>query len=233
MRVDNNSCGEQEKRGEEMEKILIIEDEQSIRELIKLNLSVVGYQTFEAGDGEEGLALLHSEKIDLVVLDLMLPKIDGYQLLPRILKKKLPVILLTAKDGLKDKVKGLNMGADDYLTKPFEVIELLARIKAVLRRAGKESQIGGFGDIKIFFEQRQVFKNEKEIELTPKEYDLLKVLVENKGIAMSREKILDLVWDYAYEGNTRTVDIHVQRLRTKLQTDQIKTVYKLGYRLED
>lgn len=216
-----------------MGKILIIEDEQSIRELIKLNLSVVGYQTREAGDGEEGLDVLNNEKIDLVILDLMLPKIDGYELLPLILKKEIPVILLTAKDGLKDKVKGLNLGADDYLTKPFEVIELLARIKAVLRRTGKQAKIKCFGDIKIFFDQRQVFKGQQEIELTPKEFDLLEILVENKGIAMSREKLLELVWDYAYEGTTRTVDIHVQRLRRKLKTDKIKTVYKLGYRLED
>ncbi|HHV71067.1 MAG TPA: response regulator transcription factor [Clostridia bacterium] len=216
-----------------MEKILIIEDEQSIRELIKLNLSVVGYETYEASDGEEGLKVLNSREVDLVILDLMLPKIEGYDLLPLILEKKVPVILLTAKDGIKDKVKGLNMGADDYITKPFDVLELLARIKAVLRRAGKEIKRKGFDDVEIYDEQRKVFKAGLEIELTPKEYDLLKILVDNKGIAMSRDKLLELVWDYDYEGNTRTVDVHVQRLRNKLKTDKIKTVYKVGYRLED
>ena len=216
-----------------MEKILIIEDEQSIRELIKLNLSVVGYETYEASDGEEGLKVLNSREVDLVILDLMLPKIEGYDLLPLILEKKVPVILLTAKDGIKDKVKGLNMGADDYITKPFDVLELLARIKAVLRRAGKEIKRKGFDDVEIYDEQRKVFKAGLEIELTPKEYDLLKILVDNKGIAMSRDKLLELVWDYDYEGNTRTVDVHVQRLRNKLKTDKIKTVYKVGFRLED
>lgn len=215
-----------------MEKILIIEDEEPISELIKLNLSTVGYETYKAMDGEEGLTFLTNNHVDLVILDIMLPKLDGYQLLPHIIKKDIPVILLTAKDGLLDRVKGLNMGADDYIVKPFEGIELLARVRSVLRRAGKQQNIIRLGDIEVYLEQRKVIKNGQEIILTPKEFDLLRILVENKNIVMSREKLLQMVWDYHFEGSTRTVDMHIQRLRDKLGTDRIKTIYKLGYRLD-
>lgn len=215
-----------------MGKILIVEDEEPIRELIKLNLQMAGYETTEAEDGEAGLKLIKEEALDLVLLDIMLPKIDGYKLLPHIAQRNIPVILLTARDSLKDKVKGLNLGADDYITKPFEGMELIARVKALLRRASKEEAIKGFEDIELFLEQRKVFKAGMEIELTHKEFELLNILVDNKGIALSREKLLELVWDYDYEGNTRTVDMHIQRLRVKLKTDKIATVYKMGYRLE-
>ncbi|MGF7184945.1 DNA-binding response OmpR family regulator [Desulfitispora alkaliphila] len=216
-----------------MSRILIVEDEEPIRELIKLNLSMVGYETIEATDGLEAQRLLAGEKIDLVLLDIMLPKLDGYDLMPIISKKSIPVIMLTAKDGLKDKVKGLELGADDYVTKPFEAVELLARIKSVLRRSGREGDQVVIDDIEVYLDQHRVVKNNKEIELTFKEFYLLRLLIENKGRAMSRERLLELVWDYEYEGNTRTVDMHIQRLRTKLGTDKIKTVYKVGYRLED
>lgn len=215
-----------------METILIIEDEEPIRELIKLNLSLVGYQTLEAGDGYEGLEYIKTEKIDLVLLDLMLPKLDGFEILPELIKKNIPTIILTAKDGLKDKVKGLEMGADDYITKPFEAIELLARVKAVLRRSGVDSSVIAFDNIQIQLDQHKVFKDGQEIDLTFKEFELLRLLAENKGMVMSREKLLQLVWDYDYEGYTRTVDMHIQRLRNKLGTDKIKTIYKVGYRLE-
>ncbi|MGI6224984.1 MAG: response regulator transcription factor [Peptococcales bacterium] len=216
-----------------METILIVEDEEPIRELIKLNLSLVGYETLEAGDGYAAIDILKNEKVDLVLLDLMLPKLNGFEILPEILKKNIPTVILTAKDGLKDKVKGLEMGADDYITKPFEAIELLARVKAVLRRSGKENSLITFDDIQIHLEQHKVFKNGQEVELTYKEFELLRLLAENRGIVMSREKLLQLVWDYDYEGYTRTVDMHIQRLRNKLGTDKIKTIYKVGYRLED
>jgi DNA-binding response OmpR family regulator len=216
-----------------MEKILIIEDEEPIRELIRLNLSLAGFDTCEAEDGEEGLNAIRRENFNLIILDIMLPKIDGYKLLPYISERDIPVILLTAKDSLKDKVIGLNMGADDYMTKPFEGMELIARVKALLRRSSKEEKHTGFDNIKVSFEKRKVYKDGSEVDLTPKEFELLKVLVENKGIALSRERLLRLVWDYEYEGNTRTVDIHIQKLRTKLVTDKIATVYKMGYRLED
>jgi len=216
-----------------MEKILIIEDEEPISELIKINLSMVGYEVYQAMDGEEGLNCIKNNQYDLIILDIMLPKIDGYQLLPKILEKNIPVILLTAKDSLKDRVTGLNMGAEDYITKPFEGIELIARVKVVLRRSIKEEKVKGFGDILVSYDKRKVYKATVEVELTPKEFELLRVLIENKGIALSREKLLQMVWEYDYEGNTRTVDMHVQRLRNKLDTDKIQTVYKLGYRLED
>jgi len=216
-----------------MEKILIIEDEEPISELIKINLSMIGYEVEQAMDGEEGLNCVKNNHYDLVILDIMLPKIDGYQLLPKILEKNIPVILLTAKDSLKDRVTGLNMGAEDYITKPFEGIELIARVKVVLRRGIKEDKMKGFEDVQVSYDKRKVYKAGMDIELTPKEFELLRVLIENKGIALSREKLLQMVWEYDYEGNTRTVDMHVQRLRNKLDTDKIQTVYKLGYRLED
>jgi len=213
--------------------ILIVEDEEPIRVLIKLNLAMVGYETLEACDGEEGLRYINNEKIDLVLLDIMLPKLDGYELLPKILKKDIPTIMLTAKDRLNDKVKGLDMGADDYVTKPFEAVELLARISSVLRRAGKERKKVVVDDIEIYLDQWKVFKDNQEIVLTYKEFDLLCLLAENKGKVMTRDKLLELVWGYEFEGNTRTVDMHIQRLRTKLGTDKIKTIYKVGYRLEE
>ena len=216
-----------------MERILIIEDEEPISELIKINLNMVGYETWQAFDGEEGLSFIKQYNPDLIILDVMLPKMDGYQLLPKINDINIPVILLTAKDNLRDRVKGLNLGADDYITKPFEGIELIARVKALLRRVVKDEKIKGFDNIQISYEKRKVFKSGIEVEVTPKEFELLKVLIENKGIALTREKLLQMVWEYDYEGNTRTVDMHIQRLRNKLDTEKIQTVYKIGYRLED
>ncbi|WP_138204587.1 response regulator transcription factor [Haloimpatiens lingqiaonensis] len=215
-----------------MKTILIVEDEEPIRELVKLNLSMVGFDTLEAEDGEKALEIIKTKALDLVVLDIMIPKINGYELLPHIIERDIPVILLTAMDSLKDKVKGLNLGADDYITKPFEGMELIARINALFRRSDKEDSIKKFDNIEIHEDKRRVFKDGEEVELTPKEFELLKLLVDNKGIALSREKILELIWKYEYEGNTRTVDMHIQRLRHKLDTDRIKTVYKIGYRLE-
>lgn len=215
-----------------MKTILIVEDEEPIRELVKLHLIMAGYETYEAEDGETALKFIREKELDLILLDVMLPKLNGYELLPHISSKNIPVILLTAKDSMKDKVIGLNLGADDYITKPFEGIELLARINALLRRCNKAINIKGFDDIEIQFEQRKVFKKNIELDLTPKEFDLLNFLVDNRGIAVSREKLLEILWDYDFEGNTRTVDMHVQRLRTKLNTTKITTVYKVGYRLE-
>lgn len=222
-------------------RILVIEDEDSIRELVKLNLELADFEVIEAADGLEGLNKVMQEKPDLVLLDLMLPKMDGYELLPKITERQIPVIILTAMNGLKDKIKGFNLGTDDYITKPFESMELLARIRAVLRRSQQsvqqqeeqKSQTLQYDDIVLHLDQHRVFHHGEEIELTLKEFELLRLLVENKGKVLSREKLLEQVWDYGYEGNTRTVDMHIQRLRTKLQTDKISTVYKVGYRLED
>lgn len=157
---------------------------------------------------------------------------DGYELLPRLIKRKIPVIFLTSRDSLKDKVHGLDIGADDYITKPFEGSELIARIKAVLRRKGKEENRKGFDDIEIRYDERRVLRGSEEVELTAKEYKLLKNLLENVNVAVSRENLLEVVWGYDYPGNTRTVDIHIQKLRSKLGTERIKTVFKMGYRLE-
>lgn len=215
-----------------MAKILIIEDEEAISELIKLNLTFAGFETFQAMDGEEGLKFLMNNSVDLILLDIMLPKMDGYELLPTIVKKEIPVILLTAKSDLNDRVKGLNLGADDYITKPFESIELMARVNSVLRRYAKGKSTLGFDDININVDERKVTKGDKEVVLTHKEFELLKLFIDNKGIALSRDKILQIVWDYDYLGDTRTVDIHILKLRKKLETDKIKTVFKTGYRLE-
>lgn len=215
-----------------MERILIVEDEDPIRELIRLHLTMTGYEVLEAATGSKGLELIKNEKLDLVLLDIMLPEIDGLSLLPEITKKNISVIMLTAKDGLKDKMQGFDLGADDYITKPFQAVELLARIKAVLRRTNKELPSLSFDNISINLDQHKVFKDEVEVDLTFKEFELLRLLIENKGMVMSREKLLQLVWDYDFEGNTRTVDMHIKRLREKLATDKITTVYKVGYRLE-
>lgn len=222
-------------------RILVIEDEDSIRELVKLNLQLADFDVIEASDGLEGFNKVVQEKPDLVLLDLMLPKMDGYELLPKITERQIPVIVLTAMNGLKDKMKGFNLGTDDYITKPFESMELLARIRAVLRRSQQSAQQQEkdeletlcYSDIELHLDQHRVFHQGQEIELTLKEFELLRLLVEYKGKVLSREKLLEQVWDYGYEGNTRTVDMHIQRLRTKLQTDKISTVYKVGYRLED
>ncbi len=217
-----------------MEKVLIVEDDAAISDLINLNLCMVNYETIQVYDGEEAIKLIEEEKFDLIILDVMLPKLDGFSIMKRINHKDIPVIFLTAKDLLSDKVKGLKMGADDYIVKPFESIELLARIEAVLRRYGKKIKIISFNDLDISFEERIVKKRGETVDLTLKEFELLKLLVENKNIALSREKILERVWGYDYLGETRTVDMHIQKLRKKLDLDdKIKTVYKVGYRLED
>ncbi|NLM34604.1 MAG: response regulator transcription factor [Clostridiales bacterium] len=215
-----------------MADILIIEDEEPIRELIKMHLSLAGHSYVEAADGMQGLELIKKTNPDLILLDIMLPGLDGYELLPHIRSKAIPVIMITAKSSLSDRIKGLNLGADDYITKPFECLEIIARINALLRRCGKTKGIKGFDDIEVHLEERKVFKAGKEVELTPKEFDLLNFFIDHKGIAISREKLLEVVWEYEYEGSTRTVDMHVQKLRSKLNTNRIVTVYKIGYRLE-
>ena len=214
-----------------MANILIIEDEKSINNLIQKNLHLVGHQCYSMFDGIDADKIVREKNIDLVILDIMLPKIDGYQVYENI--NFIPVIFLTAKDSLQDKVKGLTLGADDYIVKPFEMVELIARVEAVLRRVKKDDDFFEFKNIKIDFSKHLIYKNGNSIECTPKEFELFKVLVKNRNIAMSREKLLELAWGFDFEGDTRTVDVHIQKLRKKLDlTEQIKTVYKLGYRLE-
>lgn len=214
-----------------MATILIVEDEIPINELIRRNLQSVGYRCISVFDGRAAVEELAHREIDLVLLDIMLPEMDGYEVFRRI--QGTPTIFLTARSGLSDKVKGLTLGADDYLVKPFEMLELLARVDAVLRRTKKESKQFELDGVKIDFESRQVFLHGDSVDCTPKEFDLLEVLVNNRNVALSRDKLLELAWGYDYAGDTRTVDVHIQKLRKKLEMEcRIKTVYKLGYRLE-
>lgn len=214
-----------------MADILIVEDELSINELIRRNLSLTGHHCTQAFDGLSAVGLLENRSFDLIVLDIMLPGLDGYQVFERACGT--PTIFLTAKSELSDKLKGLAAGADDYLTKPFQMLELAARVETVLRRTKKEETDFTLGSMRCDFHRHQVFLEGTVIECTPKEYELLRVLIRNRNIALSREKLLDMVWGYDFEGGTRTVDVHIQRLRHKLHLeDYIKTVYKLGYRLE-
>lgn len=217
-----------------MKKVLVVEDQIAIRELIAINLEMAGYEVIEASDGEMAVNYIESTYFDIILLDIMLPKLDGFSIISKIKGKGIPVIFVTAKDDVLDRVKGLKLGADDYITKPFESIELLARIEAVLRRCGKMEEVIKLKYLDIFPEQRLVKSKGEIIDITLKEYELLMLFIKNKNIALSREQILERVWGYDYFGETRTVDIHVLRIREKLNLkDCIKTVYKVGYRLED
>lgn len=214
-------------------KILIIEDDDAIRDLLAINLNIVGYDVLTAEDGEKGKIAFLNNDVDLVLLDIMVPKIDGFELINDIKKEDIPVIFITAKNAVMDKVKGLRLGADDYITKPFEAIEVIARIEVILRRYNKAEKILKFKDIEIDTEKRIVRKDGVSVDLTLKEYELLLVFLHNKNIALSREQLLEKVWGFDYIGESRTIDIHVQRLRDKLQLkEDIKTVFKVGYRLE-
>lgn len=194
-----------------MASILIVEDEKPINELVKRNLQLVGHQCTPVYDGIAALSALENETYDLIILDIMLPGLDGFEVIRHV--KQTPVIFLTAKDNLADRIKGFSLGADDYLSKPFEMLELLARVEAVLRRTKKSNRTFEDGEIKIDFNSRQIYRNGQLIECTPKEYRLLEVLVQNLNIALSRERLLELVWGYDFEGDTRTVDVHIQKLR--------------------
>ncbi|RXZ83219.1 DNA-binding response regulator [Paenibacillaceae bacterium] len=215
-------------------KILIVEDDVHISKIIKMNLNIVNYATTEVYDGLAALEALRQEKFDLILLDVMIPHLDGFALMEHIKPYRIPVIFLTAKNSVYDKVNGLKLGADDYMVKPFEAIELLARIETVLRRYGKEERIMEFQAIQVDIDKREVTKHGAAVELTPKEYELLVVLLKNKNIALSREQFIDKVWGGDYYGETRTVDMHIKSVRKKLDLhNHIKTIYKLGYRLED
>ncbi len=216
-----------------MATILIIEDEPALCDLIALNVKMVGHSAILRHDGNGLVSLLQGGGIDLIILDVMLPGEDGFQLMETIRRFSIPVIFLTAKDSVQDKVHGLTLGAEDYITKPFEAIELIARIGVVLRRCGRESLEFCYQKARVLLEEHKVFVDGQQVELTLKEFELLELFIRNKNIALSREKILELVWGFDYTGETRTVDVHVQRLRKKLHwEDAIKTVYKYGYRLE-
>lgn len=217
-----------------MVKILIVEDERPISDLIKMNLSDAGYLCATAYDGLAAADLLEEQSFDLVLLDIMLPKVDGYELFEYIKPMKIPVIFLTAKGSLEDRVKGLNLGSEDYIVKPFEIVELLARVQVVLRRFHKTDETLSFADITINTEIRQAKKGDQPLELTPKEYELLTLFFRNVGTTLFREHIYEAVWEKEYMEETRTLDLHMQRLRKKTGLDkQLKTIYGIGYRLEE
>lgn len=225
------------------ETIAIIEDEQNIVELVKYNLDREGYTTISANNGRRGLDLVRQELPDLVILDLMMPEMDGLTVCKQLRAdqqtKSIPIIILTAKSEEADRVLGLEMGADDYVTKPFSPRELVARVRAVMRRAGKgsedEPELIEIGEIKMDLRQHLVKVRNQEVELTPKEFDFLKLLLVNPGRAFTREFLLEHLWGYEYFGDTRTVDVHVRRLRQKIETDPAEPVYLetvrgVGYR---
>jgi two-component system alkaline phosphatase synthesis response regulator PhoP len=221
-------------------KILIVDDEPSIVNLVTAYLRPEGYEVFSANDGQSGLHAARAYKPDLVVLDIMLPGMDGLELLTRLRRESdVYVILLTAKTEEIDKVVGLSVGADDYLTKPFSPRELVARIKAALRRmqSGSGPQVGqvlNFNHVRIDTASRQVWMDGKSVELTAMEFDLLQVLAEHRGIVMSRERLLEKVWGHDYYGDLRVVDVHVGHIRQKLGDESlIATVRGVGYRFED
>ncbi len=215
-----------------MLKILIAEDEEPIANLVKINLVKAGYECVWACDGIRAADYMMNYNFDLVLLDIMLPGIDGYELLEYAKKLNFPVIFLTALGNTDHKVKGLRMGADDYLPKPFDIAELLARVEAVLRRFHKTGEIIEIYDIIINEESRSVKRGGEEISLTMKEFDLLLLFARNQNIALYRDAIYENVWGGEYTEQSRTVDLHVQRLKKKLNwEDKIVAVYKVGYRL--
>ncbi len=222
-------------------KILAVDDEEHIQELLKFNLENSGYKVICCGTGPEALKIVRAEKPDLVLLDVMLPGIDGYDVCKEIRKdneiSSLPIIMITAKSEELDKILGLELGADDYITKPFSVRELLARVKAVLRRTVIQpiDKSYRFDNIVVDFEKHEVTKDGKRIELTLKEFEVLEILIKNKGRVVTRDFLLDKVWGYEYFGETRTVDVHIRHLRQKIEEDDkaprfIETIRGVGYR---
>ena len=217
-----------------MGKLLLVEDEAPIRTLMRMALTTAGYAALEMSDGRTLIETLEQGGIDLILLDVMLPGEDGFTLLDKIRRYQVPVMFVSARSQLADKVQALQAGADDYITKPFEMMELLARVESVLRRTGRKNSVLKFQNLTIDEDQRQVYGPAGVIELTPKEFDLFVFLIRNRNIALYREEILEKVWHDDYEGTTRTVDMHIASLRKKLGlSKQIVSVYKIGYRLED
>lgn len=216
-----------------MTRILVVDDEKPIANLIRMNLIRQGYECTCAYDGKEAADELERSIYDLVLLDIMLPKYNGYELLSFIRPMNIPVIFLTAKGDLEDRVKGLQLGAEDYIVKPFEIAELIARVEVVLRRFKKLTNDMHVLDIDIDFDGHSVIQNGVRLDMTPKEFDLLVMLCQNPNTALFREELFERIWGSDFMGETRTLDTHIQRLRRKLGWyDYIKTVYKVGYRLE-
>jgi len=214
-------------------KIFIVEDEKPISDLLRMSLTKAGYRCSCAYDGIEAADILEQERFDLILLDVMLPGADGFELMEYIRPLDMPVIFITAKNMVEDRVKGLRMGADDYIVKPFEIIELLARVETVLRRYHKLDRMIEIAGLSIDTRSMVVRRNGEEIPLTRKEYELVLLFARNPGTALYRETIYERVWGGDYFGDSRTIDLHVQRVRKKAGwEDKLQSVYKVGYRLE-
>jgi two-component system, OmpR family, alkaline phosphatase synthesis response regulator PhoP len=231
-------------------KVLVVDDEQSIVTLLKYNLEQGGYEVITAMDGEEGRETALRENPDMIILDLMLPGIDGIEVCKQLRQQKvmIPILMLTAKDDELDKILGLELGADDYMVKPFSPREVLARVKAILRRSAQfqekqqeepeEQEAIQIGALKVFPDRFEAFFNEEVLELTLKEFELLNCLAQNKNRVLTRDQLLSTVWNYDFAGDTRIVDVHISHLREKIESDTkkpqyIKTIRGLGYKLEE
>ena len=215
-----------------MSRILVVEDEPNMRRLIKDFLKKEGYEVVEAEDGRMALEVFGSEAVDLVILDVMMPELDGWVVCREIRKiSQVPIVFLTAKVQESDQLFGFELQADDYITKPFSLKILVARIKALLKKNTVNSDKLKYGNLVLDYEKHSVSKSNQELDLTPKEFDMLLYFLRNKGIALSREKILNHVWGYDYFGDLRTVDTHIKRLRKKVGDEVIETVRGFGYKL--
>jgi two-component system alkaline phosphatase synthesis response regulator PhoP len=220
------------------QKILVVDDEQSIVTLLQFNLEQAGFKVISASDGKEALEISKKEKPDLMILDLMLPEISGLDVCKELRQNKisLPILMLTAKDDELDKILGLELGADDYLTKPFSPREVVARVKAILRRAQNQQSDTEdkltIGRLEIHPDNYEAFFNGTLLELTPKEFELLLYLAQHRGRVLTRDQLLNAIWNYDFVGDTRIVDVHISHLRDKIKSSYIKTVRGLGYKLE-
>lgn len=216
-----------------MIKILIVDDEKPICDLIDINLSAAGYQCKSVQDGLAAIDLIERESFDLILLDIMLPGADGFDIMEYIRPLKVPVIFITARGEVKNKIKGLKLGAEDYLVKPFDVLELIARVEVVLRRFHKTEQTLTAGDVTVDLEARKVTRAGMPVVLTNKEYGLLVLFIRNKNVALFKETLYEKVWGDEYLADSRTLELHVQRLRRKMGWEKnLVAVYKVGYRLE-
>lgn len=216
-----------------MAEILIVEDDENIARMIEATLSMVGYRCDGCADGSEAVRRILEGSYDLILLDVMLPGMDGFEILTKIKNKGTPVIFLTALQDVGNKVKGLRLGAEDYIVKPFEAVELLARIEVVLRRTNAGRQQLAYDGILVDLQKHVVTKNGERVPLTPKEFDVLVFFMQNVDIAITRERLMAAIWGYEFEGESRTVDIHVQQVRRKLNLKgKLVTIPKLGYCLK-
>lgn len=216
-----------------MIRILIVEDDPNIAKLIEATVAIGGYEGIVCNNGAEAFQKMESEAFDLILLDVMLPDMSGFEIMRNRTNTDTPVIFITAKQELTDKVRGLRLGAEDYIVKPFEAMELLARIEVILRRVSKTAQVYEYRDISVNIEEHICKRNGQLVYLTPKEFEVLVFFLQHKDVAVSRERLLSAVWGFEYEGETRTIDIHIQQLRKKLGLkDCLVTIPKLGYRLE-